>query len=301
MATSAQLRAARERLGECECDDAKRTEAIKALGDAAKQAAGEVAHADIAKELEAVGTDSRFLLRFLRHKKYDHAAAVASLISHFRYMRAFYDVPEGEAVPATYPVQPDAAPLIDLGLFVVAPGRDKDGRLVVVCSDISLAQKMMRETDQMKISRAFSMFFWELGQSDDAQLLGISFVQDMSTYSMFQMKFGMSQQAKMSARQKKAASLSQDAMPLKYGHFYIVDAPWYFSVAWAIIKNFMKKKLVERIQFIKRKDLSKLHAAIPLDSLPPNMGGTLDVTPADKWWWVGARDSTAGEAREFRL
>ena len=48
----------------------------------------------------------------------------------------------------------------------------------------------------------------------------------------------------------------------------------------------MKKKLVERIQFIKRKDLSKLHAAIPLDSLPPNMGGTLDVTPADKWWWV---------------
>ena len=36
-------------------------------------------------------------------------------------------------------------------------------------------------------------------------------------------------------------------------------------------------------------------------ALPPNMGGTLDVTPADKWWWVGARDSTAGEAREFRL
>ena len=81
-----------------------------------------------------------------------------------------------------------------------------------------------------------------VARPDDAQLLGISFVQDMSTYSMFQMKFGMSQQAKMSARQKKAASLSQDAMPLKYGHFYIVDAPWYFSVAWAIIKNFMKKK-----------------------------------------------------------
>ena len=99
-------------------------------------------------------------------------------------------------------------------------------RFVVVCSDISLAQKMMRETDQQAVSRAFAMFFWELGQSEDAQLLGISFVQDMSTYSMFQMKFGMSQSAKMSARQKKAASLSQDAMPLKYGHFYIVDAPW---------------------------------------------------------------------------
>ena len=61
---------------------------------------------------------------------------------------------------------------LDLGLFIVAPGRDRDGRLVVVCSDISLAQKMMRETNQLAVSRAFSMFFWELGQSEDAQLLG---------------------------------------------------------------------------------------------------------------------------------
>jgi len=299
MATAAQRQAARERLGEAESDDAKRAAAIGVLGEAAKQAAGEAAQSDVAKELNTASTNSRLLLRFLRHKKYDKTAAVASLISHFRYMRAYYDVPDGETVPSQYPVRKDAAPLIDLGLFTVAPGRDLDGRFVVVCSDISLAQKMMRETDQQAVSRAFAMFFWELGQSEDAQLLGISFVQDMSTYSMFQMKFGMSQSAKMSARQKKAASLSQDAMPLKYGHFYIVDAPWYFGIAWAIIKNFMKKKLAERIQFITRKDLSKLHAAIPLDSLPPNMGGTLDVTPADKWWWVGGAAAKDGEAREL--
>ena len=50
----------------------------------------------------------------------------------------------------------------------------------------------------------------------------------------------MAQQQKMGGRQKKAAAMSRDAMPLRYGNFFIVDAPWYFSVVWALIKPFMK-------------------------------------------------------------
>ena len=96
MATAAQLRAARERLGKVESDDAERAAAIRALGDAVKLAAGETAQVDVAKELHVAASQSRFLLRFLRHKKYDQPAAVTSLISHFRYMRAFYDMSDGE-------------------------------------------------------------------------------------------------------------------------------------------------------------------------------------------------------------
>ena len=296
-ATDAQRLAARQKLGEVEVDEAKRTAAIQTLGEAAVLAAIEPPQEDVARELKGVASNSRLLLRFLRHKKYDQNLALQSLISHFRYMRAAYEVPDDQTAPTHYPLA-DAAPLIELGLFVVAPGRDSDGRVVVVCSDISLAQKMMQENSRDTVSKAFSMFFWELGQSDDAQLLGISFVQDMSTYSMLQMRSGMSQQKSMSAKQKKAAPMSADAMPLKYGKFFIVDAPWYFGLVWAIIKNFMKKKLVERIQFIKRNDLSKLHDNLPLDSLPPSMGGSLDVRPTDKWWWVEPeRRPAAGRAQ----
>ena len=129
------------------------------------------------------------------------------------------------------------------------------------------------------------MFFWELGQSDDAQIHGITFVQDMAKYSMWQMRAGVQQNKEMSSKQRKAASMSQDAMPIKYGAFFIVDAPWYFGIIWTIIRPFMKRKLRERVQFIKRRDLSKLHAAVPKGSLPPSLGGSLNPQH-DKWWWV---------------
>ena len=244
-------------------------------------------HADIEQDLVSTADDPRLLLKFLRQKKNDIKAALESLKLYHRYMRVLHDIPDGAAPPRRYPLS-DAATLIDLGLFLIVPAKDADGRLVVVCSDISLAQKMMQENSQEATSRAFSMLFWELGESDDAQLKGISFVQDMSKYSMFQMRSGMKNQQTMmkNEKQKKAASMSMDAIPLKYGSFFIVDAPWYFSVVWALIRPFMKKKLRERVQFIGRKSLDKLHAAILPHALPPDLGGSLDVDALDKWWWV---------------
>ena len=248
MASDAQRRAALERLGESEDSRAK---AIASLTEQCIAASQQPEQKDVA--LDLAHAEERLLLRFLRHKKYDSAEALKSVIAFHRYMRAVHDIPDGEPAPKTYPLSA-AAPLIHLGLFIVCPGRDVDGRMVVVCSDISLAQKMMSEMDKDDISRAFTMFFWELGQSDDAQTLGITFIQDMSTYSIFQMRSGMKSQASMNSKQKKTASMSSDAMPLKYGHFYIVDAPWYFSVAWAVIRNFMKKKLRERCVMLPQLD-----------------------------------------------
>ena len=73
----------------------------------------------------------------------------------------------------------------------------------------------MKQLAMDEMSKAFTMFFWELGQSNEAQLLGISFVQDMSKYSMTQMRNGMKAQKQMDSTQKKTSTMSRDALPLR--------------------------------------------------------------------------------------
>ena len=53
-----------------------------------------------------------------------------------------------------------------------------------------------------------------------------------------------------------------------------------------------QRKLRERVRFLKRANLSALHAAVPRDALPPSLGGTLDEA-GDKWWWVDAAGRSA--------
>jgi len=41
---------------------------------------------------------------------------------------------------------------------------------------------------------------------------------------------------------KLAASIAQDNYPETLYKMFVVNAPWYFTVIWAVAKNFVDKK-----------------------------------------------------------
>jgi hypothetical protein len=51
--------------------------------------------------------------------------------------------------------------------------------------------------------------------------------------------------------------------------------PWYFSFFWALVRPFLKAKLVKRLHLL-GKDLDALHKVVPPAGLPRDFGGSSD-------------------------
>ena len=72
-----------------------------------------------------VPTDDKFLLRFLRAKKFDHERAMECIHNMYRMRVANQELFKT--------MRPSAVrPGLDAGVFTVLPGRDKEGRRILV-------------------------------------------------------------------------------------------------------------------------------------------------------------------------
>lgn len=74
---------------------------------------------------------------------------------------------------------------------------------------------------------------------------------------------------------KKVIQIAQDGAPIRIKGIYVTNNPPIFELLFAVVKLFLKPKLVSRIHFIGR-DYGKLHDHIPRERLPEEYGGTLD-------------------------
>ena len=111
----------------------------------------------------------------------------------------------------------------------------------------------------------------------NTQLCGLAMVYDMENYSIALLKSLMRRKDFLELQKKKAAAMN-DAYPFRFAEMYMVDAPWYFRVLWAIIRLFLKKKLRERIHMVSKgndADRAKLLESFDASQLPTKFGGTL--------------------------
>ncbi|KDR74370.1 hypothetical protein GALMADRAFT_250248 [Galerina marginata CBS 339.88] len=75
-----------------------------------------------------------------------------------------------------------------------------------------------------------------------------------------------------------AASIGQDRYPETLGKFYIINAPWAFSMVWAVIKPWLDEVTVRKVTILGGSYKEELLKQIPVENFPKEFGGTCECT-----------------------
>ncbi|XP_060565186.1 alpha-tocopherol transfer protein-like isoform X3 [Ruditapes philippinarum] len=221
-----------------------------------------------------IRTDDAYLLRFLRAKKFDYDRAFNLIMKHFS-MRAdeknkqLFD----NLLPST------VKHVLDAGVTGVLPHRDKQGRRVMIfrpgkwdpskyaiddifrANFISLTKLveddktqitgiiMIVDLDDLGLNHAknISPFYAKkisgLLQEEEAQISGIILLADLKS-------MGWKQTRRLKPLlARRIIGLLQDSFPMRFKGIHYVNEPVIFDMIFAVIRPFMKQKILDRIHF----------------------------------------------------
>ena len=273
--------------------------ASRAAGLAALRAALAAAQAADAS-IRLPRDDDRFLLAFLRARKYRVSKACEVCLSFAKFWYAHPDIVNGLCAKEVRAVW-------SLGLMGFLPAsRDVHGNTVTVLrmGAFDMARPGFVETYTAANMLRLSLYILcMLFDSDEMQLHGACYVETLEGFSLLNM---LKLSGLMSAAdQKELMSAGVDTFPMRIRDIYVVKQPAYFSVFWALVKPFLKAKLTKRLHLL-GDDLPALHklvdpAGLPADfggALPLDLGGFLDELEAREAGGIGER--RAGRGRRGR-
>lgn len=209
-------------------------------------------------------TDPRFLLRFLRAKKFDQEAAYQLVINYYKARRD-----EGEIFNDLKPSR--VKHVFESGYCTALGITDKHGATVVLDKPGSWDIDRFSELDLIK---ADVLTIEKLIAEERTQVYGFCLLVDYSG-------FGLSHLARTPPSfAMRLCHLWQDVFPARLKAVHIVNEPSSFGSIFGLFKPFLKQKLLSRIKFHGSK-YSTLHEDIDPALLPEAYGGTgPDITSA---------------------
>lgn len=75
---------------------------------------------------------------------------------------------------------------------------------------------------------------------------------------------------------RKATSVGQDYYPETMGKFYVINAPWGFSMAWSLVRPWLDEATANKIDILASDYKDELLKQVPPESLPKELGGTCE-------------------------
>ncbi|XP_070391612.1 alpha-tocopherol transfer protein-like [Dermacentor albipictus] len=205
-------------------------------------------------------TDDKFLVKFLRARKYSEEAAFKNIQKYFRVKQTSGDFFKNLS-PYTVPL---GAVLPDHRLMMVSKRKDPEGRRVAVIKLGSWNTGVCSVTDLMR--SALVMAEWAL-LDEETQVRGVVCVFDLKNLRIMHMAHFTP------GFVKKTAHIMQDCYPVRIKAIYVINNPPAYEIVFAAVKPFLKSKLLQRIYFMGG-DLQKLHGVLPADVIPVEYGGT---------------------------
>ncbi|KAL5021459.1 hypothetical protein ScPMuIL_000614 [Solemya velum] len=212
-------------------------------------------------------TDSCFLLAFLRTRKFSQLAARTSVEKYWTIRSEnkdwFDDID---------PADPKIQAFLKLGVFVLLPGRDKNGQKMMIerpgALDFSLLNKKFTVNDVFRAS--FCMMDYCM-MDENVQVNGMVIFSDMTGFTAkHETVFGLD-------KMKRSLNVWQNGYPARFKGFHIYNVGPVFEALWGVLKVFMKEKLRKRIVMHSRslvsvyKDLDM--AMLPDEYLPDDYQG----------------------------
>ncbi|GAB6030506.1 hypothetical protein CHUAL_007368 [Chamberlinius hualienensis] len=203
-------------------------------------------------------TDDVFLLKFLRHAKFSIEKAKQRIDSYYT-MRT--------AIPEWFTQRdisnPKFVKLVKTGAFLPL-GYDKEGRRVVLGR---VGQSDPNEFSLNELSRLNNILTEWILFDEQTQICGIVFINDLSNMT------GVHAAQFTPTVAKKAATFWQECMPIRTKAIHYWKAPKLFDAIFAMVKVFLKEKMLKRIQ-MHGSNVESLQSAFSKEILPQEYGGT---------------------------
>lgn len=210
--------------------------------------------------------DVDFLVRFIRVRKYNVEAAQKTLRNYYK---------NRAACPSIYKdFLPSSIKAPARSLFMVLPERDLHGRLVILAT---MGVWMPSTLPYHELQQASIMCFEHVAADPSSQTAGVSMVVDYNEFTpdkVFYCRVGL---------MRRAVEYLQDCLPVRLKGLHIVRQSYAFDILFALIRPFMKKKLVDRIHF-HGMNFEKLHEEVPPSILPEEYGGVGPALDFEAFW-----------------
>ncbi|XP_052762894.1 alpha-tocopherol transfer protein-like isoform X1 [Mya arenaria] len=254
-----------------------------------------------------IRTDDAFLLRFLRAKKFDYDRAFNLIVRHYE-MKA--DERNKQLFTNLRPAS--VKHVLEAGVTGVLPHRDKLGRRVIMfrpgrwdpskyplddifkTNFLTLSKLVEEEPTQVtgivmmmdlngmgfaqakNISPFYAKRVASLLQEPEAQITGIVLVTDFKS-------FGWKHARRLKPLYaKRMIKILQDCFPMRFKGIHYLNEPAIFDYIFAIVRPFLKEKILSRVRFHGNKYEELLEFLEP-EHLPSDYGGKAPPYTNEDW------------------
>lgn len=209
-----------------------------------------------------------FLLKFLRHRKFDVDDAYKLLVSYYT---------NREKTPEVFRnlTRKNVKKTLEQGIVGVLPQRDRYGRVIVLFNFSGWDMSVPFHFE--KLLRVWVYTLEKVYESAESQINGIVIICNLYQLSVLQTK---SLRSSMIA---KAIRVFQDNFPYRISGIHLLNPSWHFKLLWKMSSapSLLKPKLFERIH-IHEGDLSKFYEEFPHKYLSTDLGGVVEYE--NKLW-----------------
>ncbi|KAE8151014.1 CRAL-TRIO domain-containing protein [Aspergillus avenaceus] len=225
-------------------------------------------------ELEQLGYSDRLdtlsLLRFLRARKFDVAAAKTMFVDTEKWRKEFgtdelvrtFDYPEKADVFKYYPQYYHKTDKDGRPVYIEKLGKIDLNAMYKITTAERMLQNLVTEYEKLSDPRlpACSRKAGKLLETccTIMDLKGVGITSISSVYSYV----------------KQASAISQNYYPERLGKLYLINAPWGFSGAFNVVKGFLDPVTVNKIHILGSGYKKELLEQVPAENLPEEFGGT---------------------------
>lgn len=207
--------------------------------------------------------DAPFLLAFLRHAKFDAAAACGRLRRFAGFLR-----------DNTWALYPERGVLEEVyggraGIMSLAPAPALSGERVMMLSIKRV--RRFKPADMRMVNHASFWGLVSLLRDPSAQLGGVCYVEDMA-------ELGLSQLRLIGSDENRTMwYMLQQVLPLRLQGMHIFRQPAVFLLIWAVASTFIARKVRERLR-VYGHDTATLIKTVGAHAVPLDAGGTAVIT-----------------------
>ncbi|CAK8690576.1 alpha-tocopherol transfer protein-like [Clavelina lepadiformis] len=214
--------------------------------------------------LPLLRSDDKFLLKFLRARKFDQDRALKMLTNYHQQRNKWPEVFDKIKNPILL------KNFLDAGVIVPLSGKAKNGCKVLVVRP-GLVPGLITDTIALVMAS-----LEKLSDEEETQIHGLIFIEDLAYISIDLV------QQMSPAIAKRAVGIIQDAMPLRLKQINITNEPKIFDVISVIFQPFLKDKLKKRVR-LHGTDFDALYQVVDRSVLPIMFAGSGPELDTEGW------------------
>ena len=204
--------------------------------------------------------DDKFLLRFLRARKFDQDRALQLFINYHKYRQKKYAHFFEDYSPQS------VEHVLKSGLVGLLDSRARDGSKVICLFPSRWDYQNTPFGDNFK---TLLQILDKLIEDEENQVHGFTIFNNLDGLTFY----AITHMVRTEHIQKGVLfELIQDAFPARFKGLHLLNQPWYISIILSIVRPFMKQKMRQRLH-MHGADFSELHEVMDPMNIPEDFNG----------------------------